>query len=264
MSEETSLDLFLNSETAPAEVETPVVEPAPVEAVVEAPVVAAVEPVKGETSAPPAPERERDDSGRFVKKHEQEHMVPLSALMAERDRRQAAEALVPKAPPAPPPDIWEDPKAYIKAEVDSRESELLAKAEVRARETFLRYTEGAARDRHADYDQARAAFIEEAQRNPVIASELRDAPDPGEFIYRQGKTAMEFKEVGGDLSAYRTRIETEIRQKVEKEVTERLSRNSHIPQSLNTEPSKGAGIVGATWTGPTPLEDILPTRGRDT
>jgi hypothetical protein len=261
MSEENSLDLFLNSETpevVTAEVAPTVVQTTPIEAVVEQPAVV-VEAAKGGESASPA--RERDEGGRFVKKPDEDHMVPLSALLSERERRQAAEAKLPKEPQ---PDIWEDPKAYIKSELDSREDELLAKAEMKARETFFRYTEGAARSRHTDYDQVRVAFAEEAQKNPSIATQLREAPDPGEFIYRQGKTVLELREVGGDLGAYRQRIETEIRQKVEKEVAERLARTSNIPQSLNTEPSKGAGVTGSAWAGPTPLEEILPNRGRDT
>jgi len=257
MSDETSLDLFLSEVPEPV----PAVAEAPVQVAEVAPVVETkAEEAKGEIAAPPAAERVRDEGGRFVKK-EESHMVPLEALLAERERRQAAEAKVPKEPP---PDVWEDPKAFIKAELDSRESELLAKADVRARESFLRYTEQAARSRHTDYDEARTAFAAEAQKNPAIVSDFANAPDPGEFIYRQGKTALELQSVGGDLAAYRARIETEIRQKVEKEVAERLAKTSKIPQSLNTEPSKGAGVTGSTWSGPTPLEDILPTRGRDT
>jgi hypothetical protein len=256
MTESNNLDMFLNSDSPPPP--EPVVETPP--AVETAPVVETPPVVeKGETGAPPAPERQRDDSGRFAK--QEDHMVPLSALLSERERRQAAEAKLPKEPL---PDIWEDPKAYIKAELDARETELLTKAEVKGRETFLRYTEDAARSRYPDYEQMRTAFAKEAEKNPAVIGDLANAPDPGEYIYRQGKVINELQQVGGDLAAYRQRIEIEIRQKVEKELAERDAKLARIPQSLNTEPSKGAGVVGATWAGPTPLEDILPNRGRDT
>jgi hypothetical protein len=261
MSDESNLDMFLKDTALPPVAESPPVAeavPDKVEAKVETVVETKEEP-KGEVAAPPAAERPRDESGRFVKQHTEDHMVPLSALLSERERRQAAEAKAAEVA-KPVPDIWEDPKAYLKAELDSRETELLRKAEERARLTFFSYTEEAARSRHSDYDQVREAFAEEAQKNPAIASQLAQAPDPGEFIYRQGKTVLELKEVGGDLAAYRKRIENEVRQRVEKELAERLAKTSNIPQSLNTEPSKGAGVVGAAWAGPTPLEDILPKR----
>jgi len=259
MSDDSNLDMFLKEAIPPQVVaETPPVAEAVPEKV-ETPVETKEEP-KGEVAAPPAAERPRDESGRFVKQHTEDHMVPLSALLSERERRQAAEAKAAEVASKPVPDIWEDPKAYLKAELDSRETALLQKAEERARLTFFSFTEEAARSRHSDYNQVREAFAEEAQKNPAIAAQLAQAPDPGEFIYRQGKTVLELKEVGGDLAAYRKRIETEVRQRVEKEVAERLAKTSNIPQSLNTEPSKGAGVVGATWAGPTPLEDILPKR----
>lgn len=269
MSDETNLDMFLKESPQPQEaaVESPPVVETEPEAKAEP--EKQVEPAKaepeqteskGETDAPPASTRPRDEQGRFVKQQSEDHMVPLSALLSERERRQAAEAKAAEAASKPKPDIWENPQEYIKAELDSREAELLTKAEERARVTFLRYTEEAARSRHSDYDQVREAFVEEAQKNPAIVSQFSQSPDPGEFIYRQGKTVLELKEVGGDLAAYRKRIENEVRQRVEKEMAERLAKNSNIPQSLNTEPSKGAGVVGTTWAGPTPIEDILPKR----
>ena len=104
-------------------------------------------------------------------------------------------------------------------------------------------------------------FAEEAGRNPVLATQLREAPDPAEFIYRQGRTAMELRQVGGDLGAYRKRVEAEIRAKLEAEYAAKAARTASIPQSLNTEPSRGAGISGSgQWAGPTPIEDILPNR----
>ena len=256
---ETRLDEFF-AQTATPE---PTPEPPPaVEAPPEAP--APVE-AKGEPSAPPAPELPpRGEDGKWVKREQSAHMVPLEALLAERERRQAAERAAEERAKEPKPDFWENPEAALRARDDELRKTLLSeadtRAETKARELFFRHTEAAARSRYTDYDQVRSVFEEEAQRNPVMAAQLRDAADPAEFIYRQGKTATELREVGGDLSAYRKRIEADVRAKVEREMAEKLSRQGNAPQSLNTEPSKGAGISGAAWAGPTPLEDILPTR----
>ncbi len=71
---------------------------------------------------------------------------------------------------------------------------------------------------------------------------------------------MQLKEVGGDLNAYRTRIETEVRQQMETEAAARKTRDDNIPVSLNSEPSKGAGVQGHSWGGPTPDENLFPER----
>lgn len=260
MTEETGL---FGEEIVPA---APVVEapPAPAPTVETPPAPAEA---KGETKdATPAPERSRDEQGRFTPKTDDEHSVPLSALLSERERRQAAEkerdglkAAVPK------PDVWADPEGYVKGVLAEQEPALMAKATETARSQFFNYTESAARTRHATdevkYDDARAAFAEAAQNNPLMQQQLRDAPDPGEFIYSNGKTALELKAVGGDLSAYRKRIETEVTERLTREAAARETRNANIPVSLNSEPSKGAGVVGqGGFAGPTPDSELFPER----
>lgn len=269
MSEELGLfgeEVETAASAAPA---APVVETPPVAApVVETPPVAAKpEDAKGVTAdAPPASERPRDESGRFVPKKDEEHSVPLSALLSERERRQAAEAERDGLKAAQPaPDVWADPKAFVEHALAEREPAIIAKAQETARTQFFNYTENAARTRHASdtltYDQAKAAFSEVAQKNPAMQNQFRESSDPAEFIYQQGKIALELKEVGGDLTAYRTKIETELRQKWEKEAAARETRNANIPQSLNSEPSKGAGVTGnPTWAGPTPDSTLFPER----
>ena len=241
------------------------VQPVSVETKQEPPAAESVKADKGETDAPPASELPpRSEDGKFKKRDSEDHMVPLSALMAERERRQAAERSVEEqAKKGPPPNFWDDPQAAVQAALDAKEGEFLSKAEVKARETFFRFTENAAQDRHTDYGVMREAFIEASERNPVLAAQLRDAPDPAEFIYQQGRIASELREVGGDLSAYRKRVEASVRQQVEQEHAAKAARTDSIPTSLNTESSKGAGISGGQWAGPTPLEDILP-RGKET
>ena len=255
------LDSFLDvPESTDEPAPEPVAEPVAVETAPEEP--------KGETSAPPARELPpRGEDGKWIKAPEapppqQGHMVPLEALLAEREKRQAAERQAQSQQPKP--DFWENPDAAVDARIEESKAAVLSEAEAiaeqRARQLFLNYTENAARGRYADYDAMREVFVQEAARNPALATDLRAAADPAEFIYRQGRTAAELREVGGDLSAYRKRIEAEIRQKVEQELAAK-PRAPVPPASLNTEPSRGAGITGnANWAGPTPLEDILPNR----
>jgi hypothetical protein len=258
------LDSFLTSSVTESE---PVETPEPTLAVETA--APAVEGVESATPAPQLPPRGED--GKWIKRDEaapqtpQSHQVPLEALLAEREKRQAAErALTEKAQAEPKPDFWANPEAAVKAELgverERMREEVRQLATSEARSLFLQYTEEEARGRYADYDAMRGVFAEAASRNPVLAAQLREASNPAEFIYRQGRTAAELREVGGDLGAYRKKLEAELRAKIEAEMGAK-PRAAVPPPSLNTEPSKGAGIVGSPhWAGPTPLEDILPNR----
>ena len=151
-------------------------------------------------------------------------------------------------------------RVTLEAEREKLREEARGLATSEARSLFLQFTESEARGRYTDYDQAREVFAEAAAKNPMLAAQLREAPNPAEFIYQQGKTQAELKAVGGNLADYRKRLEAELRQKLEAEYAAKAARTASVPLSLNSEPSKGAGITGAVWNGPTPLEDILPNR----
>jgi len=255
------LDGFLSdSMTDP----TPAPEPEPV--AVEA---TPTEEPKGVEGAPPARELPpRGEDGKWVKSEppaapqQQSHMVPLEALLAEREKRQEAERKAAEVKPKV--DFWENPEAAMQAALDAEREKLREEARglatSEARSLFLQFTEADARSRYADYDQAREVFAEAAAKNPMLAAQLREAPNPAEFIYQQGKTQAELKAVGGNLADYRKRLEAELRQKLEAEYAAKAARTASVPLSLNSEPSKGAGITGAGWAGPTPIEDILPNR----
>lgn len=267
------LDNFLSA----IESSTPAAEPAPTPDTGPETSTAPVETTTGKTVAegeitgePPAPQQDakteqpRDERGRWKKSEEdweREVSGTRSAMLAEREKRQRLEQELRQREEAkakePKKDIWEDPDAYVEEKIRSKEGELLTKAEGIARELFFKHTERLARGRHDDYDAVREVFAEEAQKNPILVTQLRESDDPAEFIYQHGRTALELREVGGDLAAYRKRVEQQVRAKLEKEYADKAHRTDSVPKSLNTEPSKGAGIQGQTWDGPTPLEDMV-------
>lgn len=214
----------------------------------------------------------RDDKGRFTKDEQASHQVPLEAMLHERERRQKAEreleelrnAQTKETDDEDAPDFFDDPKKAVKTtvqrELKAERETLLGEAERRARELFFQYTERAARKQFSDYDEARAVFVEEVQRNPMLQQQLAQADDPAAFVYEQGKTIRELREVGGSLTEYRKRIEAEAFERFKAEQSTKRNRTANVPKSLNTEPSKGAGVDGGQWAGPTPLFDILPNK----
>jgi hypothetical protein len=228
---------------------------------------------KGEKEdASPASELpQRDEKGRFTKDEPASHQVPLEAMLHERERRQKAERELEelrnaqaKETDEEAPDFFDDPKkavtSTVKRELQAERETLLTEAERRARELFFQYTERAARKQFPDYDEARAVFAEEVQRNPMLQQRLAQADDPASFVYEEGKTLRERREVGGTLTEYRKRVEAEAFERFKAEQSAKRNRTANVPKSLNTEPSKGAGVEGGQWAGPTPLFDILPNK----
>jgi len=130
--------------------------------------------------------------------------VDVSALIAERRKRQAAEAETRAAQQAPKPDFFENPERAIDNRVSATEARLKAQ--------MFRLSEKAARNAHsADYDTVAQAFADAAERDPRLIDALQADDDPGELIYTLGKHIVELADVGGDLGLYREKVSTELK-----------------------------------------------------
>lgn len=191
--------------------------------------------------------------------------VPQAALLDERRKRQQYERELselreqmraqtqPK--PEPPKDVWEDPAAYISAETKRARDEAVREAQEMMRHQMANLSEQQARARHADYDEKSAAFAARIESDPVLRSELNrvivNGDDLGEFVYKTASRLQEVEQVG-NFDAYRQKVESEIRSKLEAEFA---ARKPVVPQSLNGEPSPSS--TTETWKGPAPLEQIL-------
>jgi hypothetical protein len=185
---------FLN-DTAPevaAEVEAP-------------PEVATVEatpaPVEPAPAAPTAAIRE-------------ETHVPLPALKAEREKRQALERRIAemeaaqRANPEPAPNFYEAPEQYVQQAVQSERQQMA--------QVLYSALEADARDAHADYDEVLAEVTEAARENPAIRQQVFAAPNPAKAAYKLGKQLREMKAMQ-DPGAYRAQIEAEIRASIKAE-----------------------------------------------
>lgn len=209
---------------------------------------------KAEDKPEDKPSPQRDEKGRFAKTEDKpEPMVPLSALLAERAKRKDPEQ-------KPKTSIFDDEDKGVSERVEAYVNPLEQK--VMSLELRL------ARKDHPDFDDAVMAFLKDAQNDPVLRYQADNAPEPLEFIYREGKRRMELAEVGGDIGKYREKVlaeanakyaELETRFKAleseNRQLKESLNKREKVPQSLNSEPSASAKDV--TFTGPTPLSQVF-------
>lgn len=190
-----------------------------------------------------------------VQAESEKEVAYKKAMQAEREKRQAAEARLRELekPPAPKPDFWADPEARMKVEREELQETLFIER--------CNLTADIARQRHTDYDQMQAAFLEAAETDPSLFSRLRQERNPAEFAYKQGLLHRELGAVNGDPIAYRTKLETDIRARVDAEYKAKYGdKTPVVPTSLNSD---GSPVVTApVYEGPPPLHKILRNASR--
>jgi hypothetical protein len=221
-------------------------------------------PAEAETEDKPVPAKEEADDS------QPEDVVGLkSALQAERARRRdykgerdrlqgERDALMaqmevyrkaPPAPPAPPsvpqavappervPNPVEDPEGYA-AWQEQRFEKRLFNERLNISERMLR-----ARTDSADVDAKIAVFRKAAADNPGLRAQLGSHPDPYQFAYDTGARFLAMEEIGTDPAAYRAKVETELRAKIEAELAgtqpSAPAPRVTLPQSLGTARSAG-------------------------
>lgn len=164
--------------------------------------VASVEPVAPATPAAPT-----------AAEPEGTH-VPLAALKAEREKRQAYERELAQyrqqaQQPAPElPQFFEAPEQYVQQVVNQ--------ATTKQTQVFYVALEEAAREQYADYDEIFAEVCEAAQGNPLISQQVFSAPNPAVAAYKLGQNLRAMKELQ-DPAAYRQKVEAEVRAQIKAE-----------------------------------------------
>jgi len=250
----------------PVPAREPIVEPAtdvkpePTETVEPAAAPSAAKVEEAPQEAAPAV---RDEKGRFTKPPEEQVDGRTQALREERRKRQELERELEQMRQAKPKtDFFENPDQALQERLSSHLAPL--------QERFFKLSVKAARGvaGRDDYDEVAAAFTEAADNDPTLMAAFRSADDPGEYAYTIGKQFKELGDVGGDITKYREKIDSQWKGKMS-ELEQRLTaleaenkalkdsqeKRAKVPQSLNSEPS--AGSTAETFAGPRPMKSIL-------
>jgi hypothetical protein len=176
------------------------------------------------------------------------------AMREEREKRQAAEARLRELQaPKTPVDPWADLPGYLNSRDQQAEERLFVER--------CNLTEEMARDRHKDFDEVREVFLEEAQKNPQLFAQLRQERNPAEFAYREGLRARELKDVNGDFSAYKSKLEKDIEARVRAELEAKYGKSTPaVPTSLNSDSSPA--VATEVYEGPKPIGQLLRNASR--
>lgn len=230
----------------------------PVEKTEVAATSAAKEPeVKAEPEAAKSAEVTRDDKGRFTKAEanaeKPEPTAPIAALQDERRKRQELEAkyreAVAKLEEAKPKtDFFADPEKAFAERAEAAMTPI--------QEKYFRLSMKVAAQLHGDFNDAAEAFSKAIDSDPRLMAEWRNSDDPGEYAYRVGMQLRELADVGGDLRAYRSKIEAGVNTKLEDAMKQIASLQSElaalkkgkeevsqVSESLNSKPSRATGLA---------------------
>lgn len=206
-------------------------------------------------------EAEKDDSTPESKASETTEEEPWTkkAVLDERRKRQELEQrlkdLESKKEPEPAPDWWADPEKAAQHQSQQIEARLYQQK--------VEIGQDLMRSQHDDYDDMEARFMEMAQENPALRTELQKSANPARFAYETAKKAAEYDAIK-DVDSYRAKLEAEVRKDVEAKLRKELEaeqekkakKEAAIDPSLASTSSKG-GLKSDDYAGPTPLDEIL-------
>lgn len=154
-----------------------------------------------EPAAPPAAPEEKHQA------------IPISALMDEREKRQAAERRAQEierrlqefeAKSKPRVDFYDNPEQAIAEERTNYQRALWNER--------LNMSEIVARQQHGDetVSAATEAFMQAAAQNPALGMDLQRQANPYGFVVNWHKQQSILAEIGNDPAAYRERLRAEI------------------------------------------------------
>ena len=190
-----------------------------------------------------------------------ERHVPLAALEAERKGRQDWKEKAAR---------YEGELAEVRRQLEQRQQPQAEQTERNPFEVMqeriinerFNTSEMIARQAHADIDEKIEVFKTAMEKNPALYAQMQADRHPWEFAYREGARMLLAQEMGDDPTAYRTKLEAEIRQKVMAELgqtsTTQAAPKTALPASLAGARSSAARSAPA-FTGPTPFDQVVNT-----
>lgn len=226
--------------TEPEKVTAPT-EPVQPKAETPEPVIPVTEPPKVETSPvvpTPAQPVESPETAAYKR-----------AMQEERAKRQALQAEIEalKKPQTPPVDPWSDLPGALAQQQKAFQEQL--------QQQRLMLSEDLAREKYKDFEEILVHFNQAVEANPALATQMVSSRNPAEFAYKQGLLHRELGTVNGDPIAYRTKLEQDVRAKVEAEYAAKYgAKPAVVPTSLNSDASPPPVEV---YQGPKPLNQIL-------
>jgi len=210
------------------------------------------EPVASQEEA--APETQGEPTSPSTDKH-----VPLAALEAERSQRKDWKERALRLE-GEMKAMREQRERVQEPQEEQRQMDPIQVMQQRMLDQHYNTSQLLAKQSYKDLDEKVEVFMEAAKQNPALVAAMQQQAHPYEFAYREAERMLLQKEMGNDPSAYRAKLETEIREKLLAEMGQSNQSAApaapRIPASLAGARSS-AGRTAGVFTGPPSLDDIL-------
>lgn len=159
--------------------------------------------------------------------------------------------------PAPAPEIWDDPNAFVRSQAMEMVSPLQQQMLAMARQVAeIQYQPDKVKAAEEAFNRAVAA----GQMDPEIHRRINSAPNPFAAAVQWHQHTSTMSEIGSDPAAYKAKLAEEIRAQV---MAELQQSNPAPAQAAPVMPSNFATArnvgtrTGPAWSGPTPIGDIF-------
>lgn len=222
--------------------DAPESEPTPAEEPKEAKGETQPEPEKAEVEAgaPPAPEPEPT-------------RVPITAMLDEREKRQAAERELQelkrwkdqleaqqRQQQVSMPDVFEDQEGFVRHTQATVQQMLWNER--------LNMSEALARDKFGDetVESATQAFQQAARANPAIYAEMRQHPNPYSYVVNWHKRQSILSEIGEDPDKWKQSQIEALKEQVRQELLSQAQpspKPTAPPPSLSKAPARGTDAI---------------------
>lgn len=213
----------------------------------------AEEPKEAKGETPPEPEAAEVEAGAPPAPEPEPTRVPITAMLDEREKRQAAERELQqlrqwreqmeaqaRAAQQKTPDIYEDPEGFVRQTQASVQQALWNER--------LNMSEALARDKFGDetVESARDAFMRAAQANPAIYAEMRQHPNPYSYVVNWHKRQSILSEIGEDPDKWKQSQLEALKEQVRQELLSQAQpspKPNAPPPSLSKAPARGTDAI---------------------
>ena len=208
-----------------------------------------------ETGSPSEPEENQEEQTEEEESFTEREKAFLTKANDEKAKRQELERqLADKEKPAEPelPDPMEDPKGYAKAlEQQNAATQFAMRVSV---------SQELMRDKHEDYDEKEAAFIELTKGDPSLVSQMQRSSNPAKFAYDMAVKNERMAQFDNFETAVKSEVEKQVssaREQIEKELRKEYEAKLKKAESLPESGAKGSLGSDDTIPGDESLTDIL-------
>lgn len=166
--------------------------------------------------------------------------VPITALLDERDKRQALERQIAELTKTQQPvqaddddAFYENPSLFVKSQVQNLKQEMAQQAHMMR----VELSESVLFESKPDAKEKIQVFMDEARNNPALVYGMNAAKNPALYAYKEAEKILAVRQVQHDPVAYEKALRAKIMAEIEGK------QPLKVPNTLSSTPNLAGGVV---------------------